>query len=185
MTIFLHKYRWPKDKKFHDFTLKNKLVLPNFNKRTRQKKAFGHFYLLIDFYYFFKLEYSCFSLLCQLLLYDKVNQPYIYVYPLFFGLPSHLGHHKAPSRHLCATGSRQLSTLQMAVQYSNVNPTPTFPLCIHVCSLRLHTYFCFANKIIFTTFVDSTCFWLFLNGFHYVSFKGLQVLFCNYLPSNH
>ena len=35
MTIFLHKYRWPKDKKFHDFTLKNKLVLPNFNKRTR------------------------------------------------------------------------------------------------------------------------------------------------------
>ena len=102
MTIFLHKYRWPKDIKSHDFTLKNKLVLYNFNKRTRQKKDSGHFYWLIAFYYFLKLEYSCFSLLCQFLLYNKVNQPYIYVYPLFFGFPSHLGHHKAPSRHPCA-----------------------------------------------------------------------------------
>ena len=34
---------------------------------------------------------------CIFLLYSKVNQLYIYTYPLFFGFPSHLGHHRALS----------------------------------------------------------------------------------------
>ena len=27
-----------------------------------------------------------------------MNQLYVYIYPLFFGFPSHLGHHRALSR---------------------------------------------------------------------------------------
>ena len=34
-------------------------------------------------------------MLCQFLLYSKMNQLYIYIYPLFFGFPSLLGHHSA------------------------------------------------------------------------------------------
>ena len=30
--------------------------------------------------------------------YSKVNQPYIYISPLFFGFPSHLGHHRSLTR---------------------------------------------------------------------------------------
>lgn len=33
----------------------------------------------------FKLEYTCFAMLCQLLLYDNVNQLYEYIYPLPHG----------------------------------------------------------------------------------------------------
>ena len=47
------------------------------------------------------LEYSCFTMLCSTL-YSKVNQPYTYVDPLFFGFPSHLGHQRALSRVTCA-----------------------------------------------------------------------------------
>ena len=43
-------------------------------------------------------------MLCQFLLYSKVNQPCIYTYPLYFGFPSHLGEHRA------------LSTVTRAVQ---------------------------------------------------------------------
>ena len=39
---------------------------------------------------------------CQFLLYSKVNQLYVYIYPLFFGFSSHLGHHSALSRDPCA-----------------------------------------------------------------------------------
>ena len=36
------------------------------------------------------------------LLYNKVNQLFVYIYPLFFGFPSHLGHYRAFSRVPCA-----------------------------------------------------------------------------------
>ena len=39
---------------------------------------------------------------CLFLLYSKVNQLYIYTYPLSFGFPSHLGHQRALSRDSCA-----------------------------------------------------------------------------------
>ena len=54
---------------------------------------------------FFKLivlENGCFTMLCWFLLYSKMNQPYIYIHPLFFGFHSHLCHHVALSRVLCA-----------------------------------------------------------------------------------
>ena len=41
-------------------------------------------------------------MLCYLLLHSEMNQPYIYIYPLPFGFPSHLGHHSALSRVPCA-----------------------------------------------------------------------------------
>ena len=41
-------------------------------------------------------------MLYQFLLYSKMNQPYIYIYPLPSGLPSHSGHHSALSRIPCA-----------------------------------------------------------------------------------
>ena len=34
--------------------------------------------------FFFKLEQSCFILLCQFLLYSKVNPPYVYINLFFF-----------------------------------------------------------------------------------------------------
>ena len=40
-----------------------------------------------------QLLYSVVSLLNS-----KGNQLYVYTYPLFFGFPSHLGHHRAASR---------------------------------------------------------------------------------------
>ena len=47
------------------------------------------------------LEYSCFTMLCWFWLYSKKNHPYVYIYPLFFGFPSHLGHHKGLSGVPC------------------------------------------------------------------------------------
>ena len=41
---------------------------------------------------FFLLEYSFFTMLCQSLLYSKVNQLYVYIYPFFFScLPIQVG----------------------------------------------------------------------------------------------
>ena len=39
---------------------------------------------------------------CYFLLYSKVNQLYIYLYPLFFRFCSYIGHYKALSRVPCA-----------------------------------------------------------------------------------
>ena len=52
--------------------------------------------------FFFLLEYGCFTILCYLLLYSKVNQLYVYICPLFFRFTSHLGHHRSLSRVPCA-----------------------------------------------------------------------------------
>ena len=40
--------------------------------------------LLVPFLKRFLLEYNCFTMVCYFLLYSKVNQPYVYIYPLFF-----------------------------------------------------------------------------------------------------
>ena len=53
-----------------------------------------------------ELEYahmhSYFTLLCRFLQYTAVNQLYVYIHPLFFGSPLHLGRHRAMSRVSCA-----------------------------------------------------------------------------------
>ena len=64
------------------------------------------FWLFSLFLFFFKklfflLAYSCFTMLCWFLLYNKMNQPYVYIYPLPFGLPPHSGHHRALSGVPC------------------------------------------------------------------------------------
>ena len=41
-------------------------------------------------------------MLCQSLLYSKVNQQCVYLYTIFFGFPSHLGRHRPLSRVPCA-----------------------------------------------------------------------------------
>ena len=52
----------------------------------------------------FLFEYSYFIILCYynmystVLLYSRVNQLYVYIYPFFFGSPSHLAHHRAFTR---------------------------------------------------------------------------------------
>ena len=103
----------------------------------------------------FLLACSCFTMLCQFLLYSKVNQPYVYMYLLFFILPSLLDHHRVLSRVPCAMQQALTSYLLYTQQciYVNTNlpihPTPTFPpqypyvypLCLLLC-------FCFANRFI-------------------------------------
>ena len=52
---------------------------------------------------FFQLHYNCFTVLCYFLLYNNVNQSYVYIYPLPLGTSSHplhptlLDYHRAPS----------------------------------------------------------------------------------------
>ena len=67
-----------------------------------ESSFFSHCYYF-NFFYVLKmlLQYSCFTMLCYLLLY-KVNPLYVYLYHFFFGFPSHLGHHRALSRVPCA-----------------------------------------------------------------------------------
>ena len=57
-----------------------------------------------SFFNFFKNFYWSIVALqyCYFILYSRVNQLYIYTYPLIFGFPSHLGHHRALSRVPCA-----------------------------------------------------------------------------------
>ena len=54
-------------------------------------------FLKINFYW------SVVALQCcvKFRLYSKMNQLYIYICPLPFGLPSHFGHHRALSRVPC------------------------------------------------------------------------------------
>ena len=60
--------------------------------------SYNYLFFLINFYRGIVALQCCVSFL----LYSKVNQLYIYIYPLFFGFPSHLGHHRALSRVPCA-----------------------------------------------------------------------------------
>ena len=51
-------------------------------------------------------------MVCRFLLYGTVNQFHVYIYPLFFGFPSHLSHHRALAELLCYTeGSHYVSIL--------------------------------------------------------------------------
>ena len=50
----------------------------------------------------FLLEYSWFTMLCYFQVHSKVNQLYIYIYPVFLRFYSHIGHYRALSRLPCA-----------------------------------------------------------------------------------
>ena len=83
----------PQVMQFYFLALKNYSLNVILYHKNLLKALFNSFKLL--------LEYSCFKMLCQFLLYSKVSQLYVCKYPLF-GFPSHLGHHRAWSGVSCA-----------------------------------------------------------------------------------
>ena len=111
----------------------------------------------------FVLEYNCFLLLCQFVLYSKGNQQYVFTYPLFFGILSNSGHHRAliefPALYrrfslvMDVYSVHTISSIYMSVTVSQFIPPPPYPLGIHVCSLHLCVCFCFANRFICTIFL--------------------------------
>ena len=103
---------------------------------------------------------------CQFLLYIKMKQPYTYIYPLIFGFPSHSGHHSALSRvswakqYIIFMLCNYLYTHYQSCVCINPNlplpPNPILPWYPYICYLYLCLHFCFANKVTYTTFPDST-----------------------------
>ena len=65
-------------------------------------------------------------MLCQFLLYSKVNQLYIYMYPLFFRFYSHIGHYRVLSRVPSAIQQILISYLFYIQQCVYVNPLEVF-----------------------------------------------------------
>ena len=63
---------------------------------------------------------------CQFLLFSKVNQLYVYLCPLSFGFPSHLGHHRALSGVPCAVHEVLISYLfyRVSVVYTCQSQSP-------------------------------------------------------------
>ena len=71
------------------------------------KDSYGIGYFL-SFWLLKKLEYNCFTALCQFLLYNEMNQPYVYIYPHPLGTPSHP---QPPSHPPRSSQSTELSFL--------------------------------------------------------------------------
>ena len=114
------------------------------------------------------LEYNCFTVLCQFLLYNKVNQLYIHTYPhisSLLRLPPSLPipplqvvtKHRADLPVLCdcfplAIGFT-FGSVYMSMPLSHFVPAyPSPSLCPQVHSLRLHLYSCPAPRFFRTTF---------------------------------
>ena len=76
-------------------------------------------------------------MLCQFLLYIKVNQLHVCIYSLFYRFPSHLGHHGAQNRVCCAIQQVLISYLFYTQQCIYVNPNlaihriPVSPVSVH------------------------------------------------------
>ena len=110
------------------------------------------------------LECNCFTMLCLFLLFSKVSPLYTDMSPPC-GLPSHSGRQRALSRaprgH--AVGSHQASVSRAAsvawmcwpLSPNPIPPSP-HPLGMHTPVLCACLYFCSANKILSTIFLDST-----------------------------
>ena len=73
-------------------------------------------------------------MLCQFLLYSKVNWLHVYIYALFFGFPSHLGHHRALSRVPCATQWVLLRYLLYIYIYVSILYTASI---VYICQFHL------------------------------------------------
>ena len=113
------------------------LVISEIQMKT--KRILLHTYWNCLIYLFFLtslLEYNCFTMICQFLLYNKVNQLYAYVYPHIPSLlslpptlpyPTPLGGHKAPSRSPCAM--RLLPTSYLFYVWQCIYVHVTLSLC--------------------------------------------------------
>ena len=102
----------------------------------------------------------------ELLPCNKVNPPCVYVWPLFVGFYSHLGHPRTLITEFPGLHRRSLlivyfihgidSTYMSIPVYVNLNLPPISPpisWCPHICSLWRCLYFCFANRLICTGYV--------------------------------
>ena len=72
--------------------------------------------------------------MCSFLLYNKVSLLYVYIHPLCFGFPSHLGHHKVMSRVPC-------TIYYVLIQFSSVAqscPTLCDPMNRNMPGLPVH-----------------------------------------------
>ena len=76
-------------------------------------------------------------MLCQSLLYSKVDPLHMYIYPFFFGFPCHQVTTEHWSSLSCTTGSHQLpslytaSTVYIRQSPSPIHPTPFPPLGVN------------------------------------------------------
>ena len=85
----------------------------------------------------FLSEYSYYTMFYQFLLYRKVNQLYLYVYPFFLGLPYQLGHYRVLNRQyvlysifsLVIYFMHSISSIYMSIPIFQFL-CPTFPLGI-------------------------------------------------------
>ena len=105
-------------------------------------------------------------MLCWFLLYNNMNQLYVYIYPLPLEPPSHpptshpsrISQSTKLSSLCCIAASHQLSTLHMVVYicqcYSLNSSHSPFPAVSTSPSLLLHLYSCPANRFICTIFLD-------------------------------
>ena len=114
------------------------------------------------------LEYNCFTMVCQFLLYNKVNQLYIYIYPhissllrLPLTLPIPLlqvvTKHRADLPVLCGCFPVAINftfgSVYMSMPLSHFVPAYSSPsLCPQVHSLRLHLFSCPAPRLFRTFF---------------------------------
>ena len=104
-------------------------------------------------------------MLCQPPLHNIMNQPYTYRYPLPFGLPSHLGYHSALDEFLVLYSMfpsvvhfiHSINNVYVSIPVSQFLLPHPFPSWYpYICSLHWCLYFCFAAKITYTIFLDST-----------------------------
>ena len=113
--------------------------------------------------FFFLLVYSWFILLCKFSYTAKWIR-HTYTYPCFFEFPLHSGHTEQwvellvlYSRFFISLFVLYLVVYICQSQSPNSFQPPFPPWYPYICSLYLCLYFCFANKIIFNIFLDSTC----------------------------
>ena len=112
------------------------------------------------------MKYSCFTMLCQFLLYNNVDQLYIHIYPLILEPPSQpspiptlqvITEHQAV--HMCYTAASHglFDTWQYICVSATFSVPPPFPspTVSIVYSLCLCLYSCLANMFISTVFLYS------------------------------
>ena len=114
------------------------------------------------------LEYNCFTMVCQFLLYNKVNQLYVYIYPhisSLLHLPPTLPipplqvvtKHRGDLPVLCSCFPQAIyftfGSVYMSMQFSHFVPAfPSPSPCPQVHSLCLHIYYCSALRFLRTIF---------------------------------
>ena len=109
---------------------------------------------MLVFNSFLKLDYSCFTMLCQFLLYSRVNQSYIYMYPLFWGfLPIKVTtEHRVELPVLCGrfslvtcfihSGVDMPIPISQSISSPSPHPvsTPLFSTCVFISSFQIRSF---------------------------------------------